>query len=83
MMLTMMGQPLENENSDGVLVNSLTKREKEILKLVAEEFTTKEISEKLFISVSTVESHRKNLIKKLNVKNSIGLALFAMEHHIV
>jgi len=64
------------------LINSLTKRQREILNLITLEFTTKEISEKLFISVSTVETHRKNLIKKVNVKNSIGLALFALMNDI-
>lgn len=51
----------------------LSNREREILKLIAEEYTTKEISEKLFISYRTAESHRYNLIQKLDVKNTVGL----------
>lgn len=52
----------------------LTKQELKILTLVANEYENQEIAEKLFISVGTVETHRKNLMKKLNVKNAIALA---------
>ena len=52
---------------------SLTKREAEILRLIAAEHTTEEIAAKLFISFNTVESHRKNIIAKLGVRNTAGL----------
>lgn len=52
---------------------SLTKRESEILELIAKELTTEEIAKHLTISISTVESHRRNLLKKAIVKNSVGL----------
>lgn len=55
----------------------LTPREIEVLKLIAAEFTTAEIAEKLFISHHTVESHRKNLLSKLGKKNTAGLAAWA------
>lgn len=58
----------------------LTRREKEILKLIVEEYTTPEIAEKLFISNYTVETHRKNLLSKLGVKNVAGLVRYAMEN---
>jgi len=61
----------------------LTKREIEILKLVSEELSNIEISEKLFISPRTVETHKRNMISKLNVKNSIGLVRYALKHGIV
>lgn len=51
----------------------LSKREKEIIKLIAQEYTTEEIAEKLFISKHTIESHRKNIFLKLQVKNIAGL----------
>ena len=51
----------------------LTKREIQIIELIVEENTTQEIAEKLFVSFNTVESHRKNLISKLGVKNSAGI----------
>ena len=59
---------------------TLTKREKEILKLIAAELTTNEIADKLFISPYTVETHRKNLIQKLNVRSLAGLVRYAVEH---
>ena len=58
----------------------LTKREREVIKLMVEEYAVSEIAEKLFISVQTVETHRKNLLKKLNLKNNIALVKYAMKH---
>jgi DNA-binding NarL/FixJ family response regulator len=54
-------------------VVNLTKREIEIIKLIAEGMTSQEMAEKLFISPRTVETHRANLMKKLGVKNAIEL----------
>lgn len=51
----------------------LSQREKEIIQLIADELTTDEIAEQLFISKSTIESHRKNIFFKLQVKNIAGL----------
>ena len=53
--------------------NILTNREKEIIQLIAQEYTSDEISEKLFLSKLTVETHRKNILIKLQVKNVAGL----------
>lgn len=64
------------EAIDGV---QLTKREVEIVKLIALEHTTNEIAEKLSISAYTVDTHRKNIINKLGVKNLAGLVRFAFE----
>ena len=64
-------------------IQQLTERETEILRLVATEFSSNEISEKLFISVSTVESHRRNLFQKLNVKSAIGLTKYALKFGLV
>ena len=61
----------------------ITRREKEILTMIAEGFTNPEIAEKLFVSPSTVDSHRKNLLAKLNVKNTASLVKFAMDHHLI
>jgi DNA-binding NarL/FixJ family response regulator len=61
----------------------LTKREIEILKLIAEEYTNQEIAEKLFISQRTVDTHRRNLIQKLNAKNTAGLVRYAIKHKLV
>ncbi len=84
MMKTLMGKPMHDSGStEGMLINSLTRREYQILKLIAQQYTTREIGDTLGISESTVETHRKNLIKKVNVKNSVGLAIFAMKNEIV
>ena len=61
----------------------LTKREKEILKLVAEGYTNPQISQQLFISVDTVDTHRKNLYTKLNIKNTALLVRYAIDNGIV
>jgi DNA-binding NarL/FixJ family response regulator len=57
----------------------LTDREQDIIKLISQEYTTKEISEKLFISVKTVETHRNNLFIKFDVKNAVGLIKKALQ----
>lgn len=54
-------------------VHSLSTREKEILRLISQEKTTKEIAHHLYLSDHTVFSHRKNLLEKLQVKNTAGL----------
>ncbi|WP_298955850.1 response regulator transcription factor [uncultured Nonlabens sp.] len=57
----------------------LTKREVEVISLIAEEFTTQEIADKLFLSKHTIESYRKNLITKLDVRNLAGLTKYAIK----
>lgn len=61
----------------------LTRREKEIVKLIAEGLTNAQISRQLFISVDTVDTHRKNLYTKLNVKNTALLIRYAIENGII
>ena len=61
----------------------LTEREIEIIILIALEFSGKEISDQLFISTNTVETHRKNILKKLKAKNTIGIVKYAMNNHLV
>ncbi len=60
-------------------IQSLTKREKEVLKLIALEHTSQEIASILFLSKHTIESYRKNLILKLNVRNLAGLTKYAIK----
>ncbi|MCB0650377.1 MAG: response regulator transcription factor [Saprospiraceae bacterium] len=60
----------------------LTKREVEILRLIAEEYSNPEIAEKLFISIRTVDTHRRNLLEKLGIKNTAGLVKYAIKHGI-
>jgi DNA-binding NarL/FixJ family response regulator len=61
----------------------LTEREIEIIILIALEYSSKEISEQLFISTNTVETHRKNIMKKLKAKNTIGIVKYAMNNHLI
>ncbi|MDJ1467821.1 response regulator transcription factor [Xanthocytophaga flava] len=64
-------------------IPKLTRREKEILALVAQGLTNQEIADKLFISILTVISHRKNLLTKFEVTNTAALISFAMKHQLL
>ncbi|WP_166923623.1 response regulator [Flavobacterium poyangense] len=61
----------------------LSPRELEIITLISLEYSGKEISEELFISLNTVETHRKNIMKKLKVKNVIGLVKYALKNNLI
>lgn len=61
----------------------LSRRELEVLKLICREYSNAEIADKLFLSVSTVETHRKNLIAKLGVNNTVGLVKFALKNKLI
>lgn len=61
----------------------LSRRELEVLKLICREYSNAEIADKLFLSVSTVETHRKNLIAKLGVNNTVGLVKFAIKNKLI
>lgn len=63
--------------------DTLTKREREILKLIAEGYKNKEIADYLCVSMKTVEKHRTNLMKKLDIHNVATLTAFAMEKGLV
>jgi len=67
------------QKKDTSYIPKLTRREKEILQLVVDEKTTQEMADELFLSVSTIETHRMNLISKLGVKNAAGLVKIALE----
>jgi DNA-binding NarL/FixJ family response regulator len=75
-------EPLKKINKEDKLSSkiSLSGREIEIITLIAQELSGKEISERLFISTNTVETHRKNIMKKLKAKNSISLVKYALKH---
>ncbi|MCO5230373.1 MAG: response regulator transcription factor [Chitinophagales bacterium] len=65
------------------MVQNITSRELEILQLIALGMTSQDISQKLFISKNTVETHRKNLLAKFNVKNTASLLKFAYKKGLV
>ena len=62
---------------------SFSKRELEVLKLVAQEYSTPQIAEKLGLTIPTIETFRQRMIKKAGVKGSIGLVLYAMKHELL
>lgn len=63
--------------------SQLTEREIDIIRLIADEMSSNEIAEKLFIAPKTVETHRHNIIKKLNVKNTVGIVKYAIKNGLV
>ncbi len=65
------------------IVNDLSTREMEIIKLVAQGMSNKEIGEQLFISHRTVDTHRTNLMKKLDIHNIAGLIRFAFKNKLI
>ncbi len=75
-------QSTTKNTTNNLLVN-LTRREKEVLQEIYEELTTQEISEKLFISPKTVETHRMNIMSKLGAKNSVGIIKNAIEKELL
>jgi DNA-binding NarL/FixJ family response regulator len=71
------------KRSSAVELPVLTRREQEILELIAEGYTNAQIAEKIFLSQFTVDSHRKNLLAKLNVKNTASLIRLAVEQKLI
>ncbi len=77
--------PLQNNTEDELdqvehyqqMIIALSEREREVLQLIVQGKTDKEVGEKLFISLHTAKKHRKNILKKLNVKNTASLAFIA------
>jgi len=62
---------------------NLSVREMEVFKLFAEGYSNREIAEKLFISVRTVETHKNNIMKKINIKTTVDLVKFAIKNNII
>ena len=71
-------RPPENEET-----SSLSDREIDVLRLIAQEYSSVEIGKILNLSFHTIDTYRKKLIKKLNAKNTVGLTKFALKHKIV
>jgi DNA-binding NarL/FixJ family response regulator len=71
------------ENTIKDLNENLTEREIEIIKLIAEKYSNQEIADRLFISIHTVYTHRKNIMKKLRLKSPVELILYALDSGII
>lgn len=80
--LNMVMEPKEEEEK-AAPTSSLSPRELEVLQLIADGLTTDKIAEQLYISVHTVNSHRKNMLRKLNITSPIHLVAFAVETGLV
>ena len=80
---TVSGVTAKNYESQKKSSIPITRREKEILRLIVDGLTNQEIADKLFISPRTVDTHRSNLMQKLDIKNTAGLVRFAIENGIV
>ena len=73
--------PKESDSTD--LIDSITRREREIIILVAEAYTNKEIAVKLGMSIRTADTHRANILKKLQLPNSVALTRWAVTKNLV
>ena len=82
-MLDMLATEKETPGNDSVEFSNLTEREMQVLKLIAVGKTTFEIAQELVLSVHTINSHRKNILKKLNLKSPTQLVAFAVATGIV
>jgi DNA-binding NarL/FixJ family response regulator len=69
--------------SGGSGIDRLTPRQRQILQLVAEGFSTREIAERLFVSVKTVETHRAQIMQRLDIHDVAGLVRFAIRHGLL
>lgn len=78
-------QMIGKKSSFGKIIGEpipLTRRELDVLRLIVEEYTNQEIADKLFISVRTVDAHRRNLLEKTGARNTAGLVKFAIERNL-
>lgn len=73
----------QRDAPDSFLLESITEREKDVLKLITKQYSTPEIAQTLNLSISTIDTHRKSLLKKLKMKNAVGLAMYAIKNDIV
>lgn len=80
--LQLLSQTKKKTSNNGLKPN-LTRREHDVLVGISEELTTQQISEKLFISPKTVETHRMNIMSKLGAKNSVGILKIAIDNELL
>lgn len=73
----------KNPLNISITTDKLSERELQIIKMICKEMRSKEIADKLFINIRTVESHRKNILDKTHSKNFIGVILYALKHQMI
>ena len=71
------------QKSSSAALPSLSRREREVLSLIVEEYTTREIAEELSLSPDTIETHRRRLLDKLQVRNTAGLVRICFEYNLL
>ncbi|MFK5983764.1 MAG: response regulator transcription factor [Flavobacteriaceae bacterium] len=71
-----------SKNNNNLPFPTLSRREKDVLCLILDEYTTQEIALKLFIGFGTVETHRRNILSKLGARNTAGLVRIALEYEL-
>lgn len=76
-------QKVENVNEPQDATEILTDREKEVLRWIAQGLLTKEIADRMYLSIHTVNSYRKSIAAKLNIHSATGMAVYAVLHHII
>ena len=74
------GSRPNNQNAPGEF---LTQREREVVQLIAEGRTTKEIATKLAVSEKTVESHRSNILRRLGLHSAVDVVRYAIRNHLI
>lgn len=79
----MIGSLTRDEEEDDLSKEQLSQREKEIVALVVKGMTNKDIADKLFLSVYTVQTHRRNIARKLDIHSATGLTIYAIVNNIV
>jgi two-component system response regulator NreC len=80
---SLLSDPSPTEAEDHLSIEALTPRECEVLQLVAQGYTNREIACRLTISVRTVESHRANLMAKVNLHSRVDLVRYAAQHGLL
>jgi DNA-binding NarL/FixJ family response regulator len=80
MAAVLLKQNADNPNAQSLDVSILTPTEKKILRLIADGLSSKEVGDKLSIHYRTVENHRTNMCRKLNIEGANALARFALQH---
>lgn len=72
-----------DEDGNGCMGISLSEREIEVIRLISDGCTNKEIADQLFLSTHTVNTHRKNIMNKLGIKNTAGIVIYAFRENII
>lgn len=80
MVINILAENSDNPDCDGI---SLSEREIEIIKLISDGLTNKEIADRLYLSTHTINTHRKNIMGKLNIKNTAGIVIYAVKENII